>query len=92
MKTRITRLSPRQNAKVFAVLMAVTSLVFVVPFMFIASAMGPKGSGFPTFMLLVLPVLYLVFGYIFTAIGCWVYNVLAGFTGGVEFETQSIEG
>lgn len=91
MKTRIRNLSPHQNGKVFAILMAVTSLVFAVPFMLIAGAMAPKGSGFPVFMVLLFPILYLVFGYVSIAIGCWVYNVLARFTGGIEFEAQSVE-
>ena len=91
MKTRISNLSPHQNGKVLAILMAVSSLIFVVPFMLIAGAMGPKGSGFPLFMVLLFPIFYLVFGYISIAVGCWVYNVLAKFTGGIEFEAQSVE-
>lgn len=91
MKIRVQRFSPHQNAKVFAVLTAVTSLVFVVPFMLFASAVGPKDSGFPIFMVLLFPVFYLVFGYISVVIGCWVYNLLAKFTGGIEFESQSVE-
>lgn len=91
MKTRVQRFSPHQNAKVFAVLMAVSSLVFVVPFTLLASAFAPKGSGFPAFIVLLFPVIYLVFGYISVAIGCWVYNLLAKFTGGIEFEAQSVE-
>jgi hypothetical protein len=71
--------------------MAVTSLVFVVPFMLFASAVAPKGAAFPTFMVLLFPVFYLVFGYISIVIGCWVYNMLAKFTGGIEFESQSVE-
>ena len=92
MKTRVHRFSPHQNAKVFAVLMAISSLIFVIPFMLFANFMAPQGSGFPAFMVLAFPVIYLVFGYIFVAIGCWVYNLLAQFTGGIEFETQAVEG
>lgn len=32
MKKQIKRMSPHQNGKVFGVLMAIASLVFVVPF------------------------------------------------------------
>jgi hypothetical protein len=91
MKTRVQRFSPHQNAKVLAVLMAVTSLVFLVPFMLFANAMSPQGFGFPGFMVLLFPVMYLVIGYVSVVIGCWVYNLLARFTGGIEFEAQSME-
>jgi hypothetical protein len=92
MKTRVQRLSPHQNGKVFAVMSAVGSLVFVVPFMLIAGAMAPKDANFPVFVALLFPLFYLVFGYVFVVAGCWLYNLLARFTGGIEFEAQSVEG
>ena len=91
MKARVLRFSPHQNAKVFAVLMAVSSLVFVVPLMAIAGMFAPKGAGFPLMMTILMPLIYLVFGYISVVIGCWVYNLLAQYTGGIEFETQPVE-
>jgi hypothetical protein len=94
MKTRISNLSPHQNGKVFAVLMTVTSLIFVVPFMLIVGAIVPKGAGpsISIVMLIVMPLFYLVFGYISVAVGCWAYNLLAKFTGGIEFESQNLGG
>jgi hypothetical protein len=91
MKTTIDRFSPHQNGKVFAVMMAVSSLVFVVPLMLIATATAPAGQGFPLFLVLVFPVMYLVFGYLFVAAGCWIYNFLVRYTGGIEFESRSAE-
>jgi len=91
MKTRIQKFSPHQNAKVFAVLMAVTSLIFVVPFMLLFSAMSPGMKALPVSSMLIIPIVYLIFGYISVVIGCWVYNLLAKFTGGIEFEAHSIE-
>ena len=41
------------------------------------------------FMLLVLPVMYLVLGYISVVIGCAIYNVLYKFVGGIEFESTA---
>jgi len=91
MKTRIQKFSPHQNAKVFAALMAVMSLVVAVPLMLFASAMLPGGRTFSMSAVLLLPIMYFIFGYISVVIGCWVYNLLAKFTGGIEFETQSVE-
>ena len=95
MKTQIKRLSPHQNAKVFALLMALSSLIFVVPmffaFSFIPPGMDVHGSHMgppPAAMLLVFPVMYFVAGYIMVAIGCMFYNFMYKFVGGFEFETD----
>jgi hypothetical protein len=92
MKIRIERFSIHQNAKVFAVIMAVSSLVFVVPLFLFASMRSPRPAGFPGgLFFLLLPLIYLVIGYIGIAIGCWVYNLLAKITGGLEFESEAVE-
>lgn len=91
MKKQIARFSPHQNAKVFAVLMAVSSLVFVVPFMLIASAFSPGGMGMSALGVLAFPVVYLVLGYLSVAIGCWVYNLLFPYIGGIEFDARDTD-
>jgi hypothetical protein len=92
LKIQIRRFSVHQNAKVFAVMMAIASLVFVIPFFLFARAVGPKPAAFPSgVFILVLPLMYLVVGYVSVAIGCWVYNLLAKLTGGIEFESANVE-
>ena len=91
MKLQISRLSPHQNAKVFAVMMALTSLIFIVPFFLLFSAFGPTQAGAPMAMVFILPVIYLVFGYIVVSIGCAVYNLVFKLVGGIEFESK-VEG
>jgi hypothetical protein len=87
MKTQIQRFSPHQNAKVFAILMAVSSLVFVLPFMLISMMTAPEGvNAMPLFMVVVFPVIYLIFGYLMVAVSCWFYNVMFKYVGGIEFE------
>ena len=88
MKIQIARFSIHQNAKVAAVLMAVSAMIFLIPFYLMTAAFAPK-SVFPGFMLLLFPVIYLVMGYISAAIGCWVYNIMVRFTGGLEFESRA---
>ena len=88
MKQQVARFSPHQNGKVFAVLMAVTSLIFVVPFMLFASAMGPKDSGPPFFFFAFFPVMYLVLGYVMVVAGCATYNFMFKYIGGIEFEAK----
>ncbi len=87
MKQVITRFSPHQNAKVMAVLMAVGSLVFVVPLMLFAGMMTPHGMAPSMVMLVLFPVFYLVVGYLMVAVGCAIYNTLVRYTGGLEFES-----
>jgi hypothetical protein len=98
MKKQIKRLSPHQNGKVFGVLMGLSSLVFVIPMFIGASLMpmpaGPHGDAMmmpPTFMVLLFPLLYLVMGYIMTAIACVVYNFAYKYIGGIEYETSDGE-
>lgn len=91
MKQQIARFSPHQNAKVFAVLTAVGSIVFMVPFMLITFASAPAEARPPVWLLFGMPVLYLVMGYVSVVIGCAVYNALYKFIGGIEFETRGAE-
>jgi hypothetical protein len=94
MKTQIKRLSPHQNGKVFGVLMAVTSLVFVVPmFIFMAFAMPAVDQHgnpmiFPKFIIVLFPLFYLIFGYVATDVGSAIYNFLFKYIGGFEFEAN----
>jgi hypothetical protein len=93
LKKQIKRLSPHQNGKVFGVLMAVSSLILFLPMSLMMSVMGPQVDRFgnevvfPTSLFLLMPLFYLVFGYISVAIGCAIYNFLFKYIGGIEFES-----
>jgi hypothetical protein len=49
--------------------------------------MSAHQAPFPWYVLLIFPFIYLIFGYVFTAIGCAVYNFCAQYIGGFEFDT-----
>jgi hypothetical protein len=83
MRQQIVRLSVHQTSKVLAALYALMGLV-LVPFLFLASAASPEGMGFGLGFALLLPVIYGAFGYVFVALGCWLYNVVASRVGGIE--------
>lgn len=91
MKQQIARFSPHQNGKVFAVLMALGALVFVVPFTLIAFVTAPAGAKPPLLLFLAMPIMYLVIGYISVAAGCAIYNALFKFIGGIEFEASGVD-
>ena len=88
MKQQVSRLSPHQNGKVFGVLGAVTSLIFLVPVFLIASLAG-AGQSMPLWGIIILPILYLIIGYIATVIGCAIYNVVTPMIGGIEYESNA---
>lgn len=91
MKQQISRLSPHQNGKVFAVMMAVISLVVMIPFTLIFAAFAPSANKPPIYMLFVLPIIYLVVGYVSTVIGSAFYNLIYKFVGGIEYESRTVE-
>ena len=88
MKQQIERFSPHQNAKVMAVLMALSSLLFVVPIVLLGSLLAPRGMGPPFFMAVFLPVFYLVIGYVTVTVGCVLYNFMYKYIGGIEFQAD----
>jgi len=84
----IRRFGVGQTAKVFGVLYGLMGLVFV-PFFLVAAAVAPHNSAFMGFGLgfvILIPILYAVFGFIFIAIACLLYNMVAGWIGGIEME------
>ncbi|HSH53905.1 MAG TPA: hypothetical protein VK967_02650 [Methylotenera sp.] len=83
MKKQIINISPIQTAKVFALLYFVISLPLVA-LMAIAMSLSPAPAPALGF-LIALPFLYLIFGFIFTAIGAWIYNIVTKWVGGIEY-------
>jgi hypothetical protein len=94
MRTQIRRLSPHQNGKVIGILMAISSLFFVLPMTVMMYFSGPsvdkQGNPvtFEIYFYIIFPILYLILGYIMTALGCVIYNFLFKYIGGIEFETK----
>jgi hypothetical protein len=92
MKKQIVRVSILQSAKVAAALYLVISiplcLSMLIPLMLTGGAMAGVSVG----MLIALPVFYTVFGFLFTLIGAWVYNLVASQVGGFEFTTLEVAG
>jgi hypothetical protein len=85
---RITRFSVAQTAKMVGVLYALVG-VLLAPFFLLASLAAPN-AGMPGGLFAVaLPVLYGVGGFVATAIGCFVYNLVAGWVGGIEVELET---
>ena len=88
-KRRIRRVDPTQAAKLTGVLYGLMGLLFA-PIFFLISLAAPRGSGygFGIGFAIVLPVLYAVIGAVFTFIGAALYNLVAGWVGGIEVEVE----
>jgi len=87
MKKQVVHVSVLQSSKVMAVLYLVLSLPMVA-IMAIPALM--TGEGYSIAMLIFAPIIYTVFGFIFTALGAWIYNLVAARIGGFEFTTSEV--
>ncbi len=88
MSQRLTHITVLQAAKMFGVLYAMMGLVFI-PFFLVMERVSPAPV-FPfgmTFIVL-LPVFYGCLGFVFAAVGAALYNVIAGWIGGIEFQSS----
>ena len=97
MKT-IKKFSPHNTALTFACVMALSSLLFIIPMslIFLNTPMedingNPISAEFPFGMMLLMPILYLIMGYIMTVVGVCIYNWVSKFTGGIQFELSDNE-
>ena len=93
MNNQIVRISPLQAAKVATILYFIMGALFTIPMVLMtmiasvpegAEQSSPFGWGF----LLLMPFIYAVMGFIFIPICCWIYNLVAGWVGGIEITLQ----
>jgi hypothetical protein len=92
MKKQIVRVSILQSAKVAAALYLVISIPMCLLMLIPAMWGGGGVAGVSVVMLIVMPLLYTAFGFVFTLIGAWVYNLVASHVGGFEFTTVEVAG
>lgn len=89
---RIKRFGVMQTAKIVAVMYFLLTAMIFFPFgglmMLIGTDAFDKVPFGGTRFLLLAPFFYAVVGFIFTAIGCAFYNLIARYTGGIEVEVE----
>jgi hypothetical protein len=88
MPQRIARFSVGQTAKVIGILYGLMGLVFIPVFLIIGK-FAPEGQSFGIGFALAMPILYGCLGFVFAALGCVLYNWVAGWAGGIEVELGS---
>ena len=105
-KLRIRKLGVLSVAKIYAVMMLVISLLIAIPyglFIIIFSLIGAGSAGGDAALMLGgggivmglaimigMPIMYAVMGFVFGALGALIYNVFAGMVGGIEIEVENI--
>lgn len=94
MKKNLTRIAPLRAGIILGILYGIFSLL-LVPFFLLAAMFSVKtGTATPAFMsvgfAIVLPVVYAFFGFIGGIIMAALYNWIAGWTGGFEFEVKEV--
>ncbi len=85
---RLSRISVGHTAKVAGLLYGLMGII-LLPFFLLPAVLGAEDGGFPVAFGLALPILYGVFGYVFTALGCALYNWVARKVGGIEFNLDT---
>jgi len=85
-KVQIQSFGVHKTSLVIACVYFVISLLFV-PFIFMAAS---ENHALPVFLYF-LPVFYGLLGYLITALGCWIYNLIAKKIGGIEVITSEVE-
>jgi len=105
-KLRIKKLGVLSVAKMYAAMAFVISLLIAIPYGLViivfsmigassargdaAFALGGGGVVMGLGMMIGLPIIYTIMAFVGGAIGAFVYNIFAGFVGGVEIEVESI--
>jgi hypothetical protein len=87
---RITRIAPWQAGKFFAVLYFIVGLIIAIPLAVFSTAI-PGQAGFGIGFAIAVPFMYAIGGLIFVPIACWLFNLVAKFVGGLDFEVADAE-
>jgi hypothetical protein len=96
MVTRLRRINPIQLGLVLGILYGIFTFIvalIVFPFSGMMAGSGMPmnrmfGLGFGAAMVVVLPIAYFFISFIVGVIGALLYNLVAGWTGGIEIELQ----
>ena len=94
----LTHIEPISLAKVYAVLYGIMGLLIGLPVGCIATFVGSQvsdagplaGVGFAA--IIIYPVMFAIIGFIGGIISAFLYNIVAGWVGGVEVEFDGMMG
>jgi hypothetical protein len=97
-KMIVRRVGPLSVAKISGVIYAIMGLIFgaiISVISLVGGALAPQGTDagmagmlFGAAAVVILPIFYGVLGFVMTLIGAWLYNLVAGWVGGIELDMQ----
>jgi hypothetical protein len=93
---RIRRFSVIKTSNVVALIYMIIVAIFAVPFGLLVAIAGVgsnqvQGGAVGGIAFALIAILgYGLFGWIFTAIGCLIYNLAAGWVGGIEVQVEAV--
>jgi ABC-type sugar transport system permease subunit len=94
-KKRVKKIGILQTSLISAIIFFFLSLILVVPIMLIMGIAGGfsdnMGFAFGGLLLMFMPIMYAIMGFLMTAFWCWLYNVIAKKIGGIEIEFEAME-
>lgn len=106
-KLRIRKLGVLSVAKIYAIMMFVMILLISIPYgLFViifaltgassiggqgGLAMGGGGVVLGLVIMIALPIIYGLIGFVAGAIGALIYNLFAGMVGGIEIEVENVQ-
>lgn len=85
MKKRLTRIAPLRAGVVLGVFYGIATLLIPLGFV-IAALAGMSGAVEDAAMVALFPIIYAVAGFVVGILGAALYNLIARWTGGLEFE------
>jgi hypothetical protein len=92
---RVKSFGVYQTSKVAAIILFITALIFMIPLGLMGTfILGRSIPGFPFIdglFFIFFPFMYGIVGFIMTALGCLIYNLIAKWTGGIEFEIEVMD-
>jgi len=89
MKKRLKHISPLQFGIVLCAFYGAISLI-LVPLFFLVAAFGPHRAGLGSVFVILIPIFYAAMGFVFGIIAAAIYNLIAGWTGGIEFTFEDV--
>ena len=87
MQYRIRHFGIQSTALTVGMLYFVIALI-IAPLLYLASSNSPPDDRLPGIAFLIGPFFYAVIGYLGTALMCWLYNKIAGWSGGVSLTLE----
>ncbi|MBN3580823.1 hypothetical protein JYB64_00380 [Algoriphagus aestuarii] len=89
----IKKIGVGSAAKIYGLTLALIGAIIGIPYgLFMSAIIGnmdsgvPFGSAFPIIIIVAIPIVYGLLGFIMGALFAWVYNIVAKKTGGLEIE------